>query len=196
MKDIKEIIANNLIDLRKKHHLTQNELAAKINYSDNAISRWERAEVTPSIETLVQISEVFDIPLSSLIEDNAVGVAKTKDKTMVINKLSTAIICVSIVWLIAVIAFVYGNMLFSNNLWMIFVWSVPASCIVLLPFAKYFGAHIYRFVVLSVLQWSLLASLYVQFIQYNMWLIFIIGVPIEIALSTYTFIKPKEQKKR
>ncbi|MGN0961716.1 MAG: helix-turn-helix domain-containing protein, partial [Christensenellales bacterium] len=43
MKDIKQIIANNLITLRKKNNLTQNELAEKINYSDNAISRWEHA---------------------------------------------------------------------------------------------------------------------------------------------------------
>ena len=49
MNDIKHVIAKNLITLRKKNGLTQNELAQKLNYSDNAISRWEHAEVTPSI---------------------------------------------------------------------------------------------------------------------------------------------------
>ena len=35
MKDIREIIAKNLITLRKKHGFTQNELAKKLDYSDN-----------------------------------------------------------------------------------------------------------------------------------------------------------------
>ena len=42
MSDIKDIVAKNIIDLRKKNGLTQNELAEKLNYSDNAVSRWER----------------------------------------------------------------------------------------------------------------------------------------------------------
>ena len=55
MKEIKDIISNNLISLRKKHNLTQNELAEKLAYSDNMVSRWERGEITPSIETLQKI---------------------------------------------------------------------------------------------------------------------------------------------
>ena len=63
MADIKQIIAKNIIDLRKKNKMTQNELAEKLNYSDNAVSRWERAEVTPSVETIEQIAEVFNVPI-------------------------------------------------------------------------------------------------------------------------------------
>ena len=68
MKDIKQIIADNLVSLRKQNKLTQNELAEKLNYSDNTISRWEKAEITPSVETLVQISEIYNIPLESLFK--------------------------------------------------------------------------------------------------------------------------------
>ena len=70
MKDIKRIIAENLVALRKKNNLTQNELAEKLNYSDNTISRWEHAEITPSIETLEQISILFDVSIESLIKEN------------------------------------------------------------------------------------------------------------------------------
>jgi len=190
--DIKKIIANNLISLRKKHNLTQNELAEKINYSDNAISRWERGEVTPSIETLVQISEIFQVPLASLLEDNAVKKANEFDKNQMIKKLSVILLFVSLIWLAATITYVYGQLIFKKNLWTLFVWAVPCSCLLLLYFNKYWGKYIFQFVILSVLQWTLLASIYLQFLEYNLWLIFIIGVPLQAGLSCWSFIKPKK----
>ena len=191
MSDIKDIIAKNIIDLRKKNGLTQNELAEKLNYSDNAVSRWERGEVTPSIETIDQMSKIFNVPLSSLIEDNAKAVSTTRDKKQVLNKLAVTLIFFSLVWLIATIVFVYGKILFHTNLWTIFVWAVPASCLVLLPFNEYWGKYIYKFVILSVFEWSILACIYLQFLKYNMWLTFIIGIPIQVALCIWAFIKPK-----
>ena len=195
MSDIKDIVAKNIIDLRKKNGLTQNELAEKLNYSDNAVSRWERGEVTPSIETIDQMSKIFNVPLSSLIEDNAKAVSTTRDKKQVLNKLAVTLIFFSLVWLIATIVFVYGKILFNTNLWTIFVWAVPASCLVLLPFNEYWGKYIYKFVILSVFEWSVLACIYLQFLQYNMWLTFIIGIPIQVALCIWAFIKPKNMHK-
>ena len=195
MSDIKDIVAKNIIDLRKKNGLTQNELAEKLNYSDNAVSRWERGEVTPSIETLDQMSKVFNVPLSSLIEDDAKAISHTHDKKQVLNKLAVTLIFFSLVWLIATIVFVYGKILFNTNLWTIFVWAVPASCLVLLPFNEYWGKYIYKFVILSVFEWSVLACIYLQFLQYNMWLTFIIGIPIQVALCIWAFIKPKNLHK-
>ena len=195
MADIKQIIANNIINLRKKNNLTQIELAEKLNYSDNAISRWERAEVTPNIETLVQISEVFNVPLNSLLEDNAVKASNIKDKREIINKLAITLLFVSLVWFIAVIAYIYGNLIFGLNLWTIFAWSVPASCLVMYPFNSYWGKYVYRFVILSVFVWTLLACIYLQCLQYNIWLIFIIGIPLQVALGIWAFIKPKNIQK-
>ena len=191
MNDIKDIIANNLIKLRKKHKLTQNELAEKLNYSDNAISRWERGEVTPSIETLDQIAKYFDVPLSSLIEDNALGVSEKQDKKILRNKLAIILLFMSLVWLVATITFVYGKVIFNINLWIVFVWAVPVSCLVLYPFNAYWGKYIWKFVILSVFQWSLLACFYLQFIEYNMWLGVVVGIPIQVALSIWAFLKPK-----
>ena len=49
--------------------LTQVGLAKKINYSDKAVSRWEKGEVLPDIETLDALSKIFNVPLSYLIEE-------------------------------------------------------------------------------------------------------------------------------
>ena len=81
MKNIAEVIANNLIMLRKKHNLTQNDLAEKLKYSDNTISRWEHAEITPSVETLEKIAEIYNVPIESLLKENVSGVIESQEKT-------------------------------------------------------------------------------------------------------------------
>ena len=42
MDALKVIIAANITQLRKENNLTQAELAEKLNYSDKAVSKWER----------------------------------------------------------------------------------------------------------------------------------------------------------
>ena len=49
-------ISRNIIALRKRHDMTQAELAAKLSYSDKSVSKWERQEGLPDIYVLVRIS--------------------------------------------------------------------------------------------------------------------------------------------
>lgn len=193
MKDIKQIIANNLINLRKKHNLTQNDLAAKLNYSDNAISRWEHAEVTPSIETLEQIAIIYNVPLRALIEDNAVKQSDISDKQKLINSLAKILIAASAVWLIATVIFVATQFLMGKPIWQVYVWSLPIISLVMLPFHKYWGRHIYKFTVITIFLWTLLASIFVTLFHLTpwMWLIFTLGAPIEVGLAIWAFVKPK-----
>lgn len=196
MEDIKQVIARNLIALRKKNHLTQNELAQKLNYSDNAISRWEHAEVTPSIETLEQLSKIYNVPLRTIIEDNALKEVETTDKRQLINKLAVVLISSSIVWLLATIIFVTSQLVWNYTFWQIFVWSLPIISIVMMPFHHYWGRHIYKFTILSIFMWTLILSIFLQFYKLTpwLWMIFTIGIPIQIALAIWAFVKPKPKK--
>ena len=164
MKDIREIIAKNLITLRKKHGFTQNELAKKLDYSDNTISRWENAELSPSIETLQKISEVYNIPLNTLLEEDALTVNKHEEKNEKIHKLSITALFVSIIWLIATILFVYGKLIFKQNLWTVFVWAIPTSFLAIIPFNEVWGTPLYKCLLVSGLAWTLLLSFYLQFL--------------------------------
>ena len=65
--EIKNIIANNLIELRKEHKLTQAEFASKLNYTDKAISKWERGLSFPDISLLIPLSEVLNVSLYDLL---------------------------------------------------------------------------------------------------------------------------------
>lgn len=192
-KKIGQIIAENLIKLRKDNHLTQNDLAMRLNYSDNTISRWERAEITPSIENLEQISYTFGVPIQALLEENALQAKKETNKKLIMHRLAMVLLSVSVVWFIATTIFVYTDMIFKSNYWQIFIWSVPVTCLVMIPFNQYWGKYIYKFVLLSMFQWTLIAAIYLQCIEYNIWLIFMIGIPTQVALCIWAFIKPREK---
>ena len=59
-------------ELREKYHLTQAELADRLNVSDKTISKWETAKGYPDITLLEPIAEVFEISVTELIAGNAV----------------------------------------------------------------------------------------------------------------------------
>lgn len=64
MSDIRTTVKENLIRLRHEHKLTQLELSQRINYSDKAISRWENGDVTPDVETLAALAELYGVPIT------------------------------------------------------------------------------------------------------------------------------------
>jgi len=194
MKDIKQVIAKNLITLRKKSGLTQNQLAQKLNYSDNAVSRWERGELAPSVEVLQNIGEIYGVGVDVLLKENATEVIDKNNKTQKINKLATILLIVSIIWCLVSVAYIYSYKIFNYNFWLLFCWAVPVSCLILLPFNDYWGKYIYKFVILSVFVWTTLACIFLQFLKYNLWLIFIVGIPAQIALVILAFLKPKTKE--
>lgn len=194
MKDIKEIIAKNLLSLRKKNGLTQNELAQKLNYSDNTVSRWECAEISPSIETLQKISEVYDIPLTALFEENATELVEKKHKSERVHKLTITLLFVSLVWFIATVVFAYGEIIFNKNMWTLFIWAVPASFLIMIPFNEVWGTTLYKCLLTSAFLWTTLVSIYLQFLKYNLWLIFIVGIPAQLGIIVWIFMKRNKIK--
>ncbi len=194
--ELKEIIARNLVSLRKKHNLTQQQLAERLSYSDNAISRWEHAELTPSVEVLEDLSKIYNIPIETFFKESATGVVEQNIKTLRRNRLSAVLLAVALIWGLATIAFVYMQIFTGKMPWQIFIWAVPASCIALIPFNAYWGKHIYKFVVFSIFIWSLLACFYIQFLSHNIWPIFILGLPVQVAFAIWAFVKPKKNKQK
>ena len=59
-------------ELREKYHLTQAELAEKLNISDKTVSKWETAKGYPDISLLEPIEKIFNISVTELISGNAV----------------------------------------------------------------------------------------------------------------------------
>lgn len=133
-----------IAQLRKSKNMTQRELAEKLNVTDKAVSKWERGISLPDITILPDLSEIFEITITELLNgekedkednsDNAEGTVlaairyadgEVKNKTNNIK-----IICAASVTL----AFIIGIVVCSICDWAInndFTWSLyPISSIV------------------------------------------------------------------
>lgn len=68
MKKYSEIFAENLHRLRKEMKLTQEQLAAKICYTEKAVSKWESGSSVPPAETLILLAEIFNVSIDELFD--------------------------------------------------------------------------------------------------------------------------------
>jgi transcriptional regulator with XRE-family HTH domain len=193
MDDMKPVIAKNIIALRKSMNLTQAELAAKLNYSDKAVSKWERAESIPDVTILKTIADLFSVTVDYLLQDEHMPHERNYSKQTRRNRLIIALLSASLVFLVATIVFVgfgLGAAWLHDRLWTIYVYAVPFACIVLLIFNAIWGRRRLNFVLISFLVWSVLLSFYIIFLSYSIWLIFIIGIPAEVIIILWANIKP------
>lgn len=63
------MIGDKIKMLRRKRKLTQSQLANELNVSAQAVSKWEKGLSYPDIETIIKISELFDVTTDYLLKD-------------------------------------------------------------------------------------------------------------------------------
>lgn len=182
---IKQNIADNIARLRQAAGFTQAELGQKLNYTDKAVSKWERADSIPDIVVLKRVADLFGVSLSFLVEAHddlslvAQDIKKRAKNRLIITLLSTIF-----VWLVATFVFIVLRSARPDILrpWMAFVFAVPASATVLLVFNCIWGKKALTFLLISVMLWSVLLIAYLLTIDGNNWLIFFLGIPAEIII--------------
>ena len=64
------ILADKIIELRKKAGLSQEELAERINVSRQAVSKWESMQSTPDINKIISLSQIFGVSTDYLLKDD------------------------------------------------------------------------------------------------------------------------------
>ena len=196
MEDLKRIIAKNIADLRVAKGMTQLELAEKLNYSDKAVSKWERGESIPDITVLKQITDLYDVTLDYLVQEeyDAKKIKQLKKKGKVRNHGLITGISILLVWLIATIVFVIIDSVANTSAhWLSFLYAVPVSMIVWLVLNSVWFNKKRNFLIISLLLWSTLASIYLTILicGKNLWVIFILGVPSQIIIIFWSKIKTK-----
>ncbi len=199
MEELRQIIGENLAELRKEKKLTQLELAEHFNYSDKTVSKWEKGDILPDIETLYMLCEFYGVTLDYLTH-----VGKKSEKSEFVkednarkrrNSIITSALMFVVVWMIMTIVYVFIFIRDNNFLWILFVWAVPASILALIFCNKvFFHKRIAYFVLFSIFIWSLITAFYLQFLYVNAWPIFLVGIPIEIILVLWANITPKKSK--
>lgn len=63
------MIGNKISFCRKRMGMSQENLAANLNISRQAISRWETGEATPDTEKIIQLSKLFNVSTDYLLLD-------------------------------------------------------------------------------------------------------------------------------
>lgn len=187
MKELREIIASNISNLRSEKKITQYQLAEVLNYSDKAVSKWERGESIPDISVLKQIAEYFEVTVDYLISETHDEYDEKKQsvsKTVTRNRNLIASLATVMVWLVATVAFIFISQ-FAERGWISFIYAVPASVIVILVFNCIWGKPKYNFMFITLLVWSALMCIFLSlfvFAKYNFWLLFILGIPAQIMI--------------
>lgn len=182
MKDVKQTIANNLVAFRKANKLTQLELAEKVGYSDKAVSRWEHGEVTPDVETLARLADVYNVDVAVFFDEDVNPESEKRLKLQIGNKLTIALLSIVTLWSVVIMSYVYANVISGLHLWRLFILAVPLSCILGIIFNAIWGKRVFTFILISLFLWSTLTFIYLYLINYNIWILFILGVPLQIAI--------------
>lgn len=198
MNDYKRIIANNITELRKAVPLTQAELAEKLNYSDKAVSKWERGESIPDVAVLKSVADLFGVTVDYLLEEvhplNAT--AQSTPRQLKKNRMLIASLSCALTFLIATVAFVsivLGTEL--SGAWLAYVYCLPVCSILLIIFNSIWGRKKLNFFYITCLVWTLLASIYLTIGDFGYWPIFLIGIPGQIIILLWSGIKAKIFKK-
>ena len=190
--DAKEIFAKRLTALRKNAGMTQLQLAEKLNYSDKAVSKWERAEAVPDVGVLIDLSELFGVSIDSLVKE---AVKPEPKKTIRINRMVITLLIVIAIIAAECVAYVIaqGAKPSLNNLLYCFVYPLPALAIVLSVLTGLWFNRTCRMLSVTGIVWSILLDAFLLVFHIAgkyYWLIFIIGIPAQIViLLSFRIIK-------
>lgn len=189
MDELKKTVAKNLTELRRSAGMTQLELAEKLNYSDKAVSKWESGASLPDVTVLYQIAKLYGVTVDYLLaEEHKIPIKEMVHETMVSRRhLIITLMSVVLAWLIATACFTLLSILdVKGMLWLCFVWPVPISMIIILIFNSIWGKPRANYIIISLLIWSFLASVYLSLIKYNYWLIFTVGIPGQLIVALWS----------
>ena len=193
-------IGSNIANYRKGAGLRQAGLAEKLNYSDKAVSKWERGESMPDVTTLVQLAEQFGITVNDLVVDpdelpgnpgklekamtqvSEKALKRKADKGIILSLSST------LVWFVALFFFVVISSFDIPYSWLAFFYAVPANAIVLLSLRSAWRDFRWNKALISCIVWGSLLSIHASlwvFLGVNVWKVYLLGIPGQIAISLW-----------
>ncbi|MBQ1545672.1 MAG: helix-turn-helix transcriptional regulator [Clostridia bacterium] len=208
MEDIKTIFASNLAALRTGRQMTQAELAEQLNYSDKAVSKWERGESIPDAAVLKEIGTLFGVSMDELLTDPETlaleraaayrrePTEEEKQQARAKHRLIQGIVQ-SGIWLAAALVVVILRLTLHTVFWQIFVFTFPVSALMAIIFTSVWGDHksVQNAVHVTLFVLGLLSVVYVIFRAHNPWQLYLLMVPalfvIFFSFRLYSFRERK-----
>ena len=207
---LKYQLGANIATYRKHSGLTQVGLAEKLNYSDKAVSKWERGESMPDVVTLVQLAELFGITVNDLLLDpdslpehpgkmeQVMTKALEKATKRKANKRIILGLSSILVWFIALLLFVILSSLDFEKSWIAFVYAIPADAIVRLSLLSAWKDYRFNKWLVTQMMWGVLLSVFMTlllFFDLNIWKLFLLGIPGQLAIFlAFRFRNPEKEE--
>lgn len=194
---LKNQLGRNIAAFRKRYGMTQAALAEKINFSDKAVSKWERGESIPDVLTLTELAGLFHITVDDLLKDHnalpenvgrvekVMGRAVEKTLKRKADKRIICQLCSILVWFVALLTFVVLSTLDIPNSWLAFIAAAPVNCIVLLSLRSAWQDFRSNKWLITGIMWGCLVTIYMfvwVFEGTHIWKIFLLGVPGQLAI--------------
>ncbi len=205
-------IGNNISSYRKRSGMTQAALAERLNYSDKAISKWERGESVPDVLTLMNLAQVLGITVEDLLSDpNALpgnpgalekAMTQVSEKALKRKADKGIILWLSsiLVWFVALLVFVVVSSFGIPKSWIAFFYAIPANAIVLLSLRSAWHDFRWNRALISIIMWGSLLSIHLTlliFFGWNVWKIYLLGIPGQAAIllwfRMFRTVKDKEE---
>ena len=160
MKELRQVFAENLTALRKSANMTQLELAEKLNYSDKSVSKWERGDGMPDLLVLCRLSELYGVPIDAFLKEGPLvrSAQEQRSRHIIITLLSLGLVI-----FVSAIAFFVCYLADVKVGWLSCVYAVPVGMILLVVFSHIWGNTLHQAISVSLLDWSLCASVYISF---------------------------------
>lgn len=200
MDDIKLIFASNLIRLRTAAGMTQFELGETLNYSDKAVSKWERAESMPDVAALIQIARLFGVTLDELVSPQETWKLPVTEKEALNEKkrYSWFIILLSLLGITCAAVLIFVILWIAADLvaWQVFVFMLPLlfTTWVTLNSCLLEGKG-NRYLVMGLVT-SLISVVYVAIMkQNNAWQLFLL-VPPAVLVVWLSFVVSRAHRRR
>jgi transcriptional regulator with XRE-family HTH domain len=200
VEDLKPIIAKNIMNLRQNAKLTQSDLAQQLNYSDKAISKWERAESMPDITVLKAVADLFGVPLDYLVREDHDQPVPQKQEVPVPKKRNHMVITmlsILIVWFVATLAYALTDMIdpTASVRYLVFVYAMPVSMIVWLVFNSIWLNARRNFLIISLMMWTALLSVVLTLIALGVggWQLMLLGAPGQLAIWLWSRLQYRKK---
>ncbi len=200
MNDIKNIVAHNIAELRKAANMTQLELAEKLNYSDKAVSKWEHGDSIPDVTVLLEIADLFGVTLDFLVRTAHTPdeIKKRFAKSRKYSRRVILLLSILCVWFLAVLSFILVSLIWPNaqHVWLSFIYAIPASAIVWLVLNSVWFNRKVNYFIISLLMWTAILSIHLSLLLagHNTSIIYIIGIPSQIIILLWSFLKKRPKK--
>lgn len=198
MKNQSEILAENLTYYRKAAGYTQLEIAEKFNYSDKSISKWERGEGAPDVFVLKALADLYGLTVDDFFnEEKKRAQTSTRRRHWYITGLSVAL-----VWLIAATGFTVCMIAIPDIFpwWLFYIYAVLGSGIIGTIFSSIWKKLEFQLISISIIIWSVCLSTFLTLQLINpmtyAWLLFIVGIPVEVLAVIWYFLKRNNRKKK